>query len=134
MAQGDIKVFQEDADGHYEEVILQEGVALDQLFKVNYGTTLTTAANITKTNHCFKETFFDKSDNSNLTLLNADWEVGDWGVIRPIGDGQATINPENETVIISGGATTKGIGFPILFSCYLIDGDNKYFFIDGGTD
>ncbi len=101
--------------------------------KITYGTELTAAANLTRANHCFKETHFNKSSAANLTLLNADWLVGDWGVIRQI-DEQATIVPEDATVIITGGTKTYGAGSALRFSCYKIDSGDKYFMIDGGSE
>jgi hypothetical protein len=101
--------------------------------KITYGTELTAAANLSRANHCFKETHFNKSSAANLTLLNADWLVGDWGVIRQI-DEQATIVPEDATVIITGGTKTYGAGSALRFSCYKIDSGDKYFMIDGGSE
>lgn len=101
--------------------------------KITYGTELTAAANLSRANHCFKETHFNKSSAANLTLLNADWLVGDWGVIRQI-DEQATIVPEDATVIITGGTKTYGAGSALRFSCYKEDSGDKYFFIDGGSE
>jgi len=65
---------------------------------IEYGTTITAAANLSRANQNFKTTLFDNASTTNLTLLLADWELGDWFVIRQFGDGRATILAENSNV------------------------------------
>ena len=100
---------------------------------VEYGTELTGASNLTRANHNFKTTFFNDSTDRDLELKKADWQEGDWFVIRQFGDGQATIVPEDGNVHLPDTDTTRGKGLDTYLECYKVDGDDIYFHIVGGA-
>ncbi len=105
----------------------------DNLPGTQYGTELSGNSDLTRSDHCFKTTMFNDSEDRDLTLLKADWQEGDWLVIRQYGDGQATIVPEDEDVNLPDWDKTAGKGFVMYIECYNVDGDDKYFSIDGGS-
>lgn len=99
-----------------------------------YGTELTGASiELTRAAHNFKTTFFNDSTDRDLELKKADWQEGDWFVIRQFGDGQATIVPEDGDVHLPDWDKTAGKGYAIYVECYKVDGSDKYFSIDGGS-
>jgi hypothetical protein len=100
---------------------------------VVYGTTITAAANLSRANQNFKTTLFDNASATNLTLLLADWVVGDWFVIRQFGDGRATILAENSNVKLPAWNKTIAKGYDMYIECYSIVGSDKFFHITGGT-
>jgi hypothetical protein len=100
---------------------------------IDYGTTITAAANLSRANQNFKTTLFDNSTATNLTLLLSDWEVGDWFVIRQFGDGRATIVAQNSNVKLPAWNKTIGKGYDMYIECYSISGSDKFFHITGGT-
>ncbi len=103
--------------------------------QVQYGTELSGASiELTRTNHCFKTTLFNDSDDRNLALMKADWEEGDWMVITQFGDGQGTIVPEDANVKLPDWDKTAGKGFKMYIECYNVDGSDKYFSITGGVE
>jgi hypothetical protein len=95
--------------------------------KVQFGTELTAAADLTRANHAFKTTFFNKSTDADLELQLADWTLGDWFVIVQFGDGKATIVAENTNVKLPDEVVTKDSGQTSYIECYKIDGSDKYF-------
>jgi hypothetical protein len=100
---------------------------------IEYGTTITAAANLSRANQNFKTTLFDNASATTLTLLLADWEVGDWFVIRQFGDGRATIVAQNSNVKLPAWDKTIGKGYDMYIECYSISGSDKFFHITGGT-
>lgn len=94
-----------------------------------YGTELTGASiELTRAAHNFKTTFFNDSTDRDLELKKADWQEGDWFVIRQFGDGQATIVPEDANVKLPG--TITGVqGEDIYIECYKIVSSDKYFHV-----
>ncbi len=103
-------------------------------YSISYGTELTAAANLTRAAHVFKTTLFNRATAADLTLQVADWVVGDWFVIRQIGDGAATIVAEDANVKIPTTVTTAGVGETMYLECYKIDGSDKYFVIINGVE
>ena len=103
-------------------------------FNIVYGTELTDAANLTAVAHKFKTTHFNSPSNKDLTLWEADWQPGDWLVIRQYGEGIATITPQNANVKLPDTTKTNGIGQDMYIECYKIDGSDKYFHIINGTE
>jgi hypothetical protein len=101
---------------------------------ISYGTTLTAAADLTRAAHNFKTTLFDRSTAADLDIQKADWAVGDWFVIRQVGDGQATITPEDTDVVLPDWDKTAGKGFDMYIECYKIVGNVKTFHITGGVE
>jgi len=99
---------------------------------VVYGTEITAAANLTRSGHNFKTTMYNRATAADLTLQLADWQRGDWCVIRQIGAGQATIVAQNTNVKLPTWKKTAGVNFDMYIECYLVDGSDKYFHITGG--
>lgn len=99
-----------------------------------YGTELTNAANITVAAHRFKTTHFNSVSDKDLTIQAADWQAGDWFVIRQFGEGVATITPQNANVKLPDTTKTNGIGQDMYIECYKIDGSDKYFHIINGSE
>ncbi len=117
-----------------DTVNLQDALKVnDNLPGVQYGTELTTAADITRSAHVFKTTLWNKATDDDLTLKKADWVAGDWFIIRQVGDGQATIVAEDTNVKLPDWDKTAGEGFDMFVECYKIDGSDKYFNISGGS-
>jgi hypothetical protein len=117
----------------YEDYAKLSEVAGGGSQSIEYGTTITAAANLSRANQNFKTTLFDNSTATNLTLLLADWEEGDWYVIRQFGDGRATIVAENSNVKLPAWNKTIAKGYDMYIECYSIVGSDKFFHITGGT-
>ncbi len=105
----------------------------DSAVKVFYAAEITDTANLVRNDRVLKTSLFNNAADKNLTLLKADWEEGDWMVIRQFGDGQATIVPEDANVKLPDKDSTPGKGQDIFIECYDIDGDDKYFHITNGV-
>ncbi len=101
---------------------------------VQYGAKIEDTANLVRNDRVLKTSLFEHANDKDLTLLKADWEEGDWMVIRQFGDGQATIVPEDANVKLPDKDSTPGKGQDIFIECYDIDGDDKYFHITNGVE
>ena len=111
------------------------GGLLEDMVIVNYGTEVTGASiELTRAAHNFKTTMFNDNIDRDLELKKANWELGDWFVIRQFGDGQATIVPEDANVKLPDEDTTRGIGEDLYIECYKIDGSDKYFHTINGEE
>lgn len=105
----------------------------ENLGGVIYGSVITGNTGLTRNQRCFMTSFFDDSENRDLTLNASDWQEGDWFVIRQFGDGQATIVPQNANVKLPDWDKTAGKGYDMYIECYSVSGSDKYFHIIGGA-
>jgi hypothetical protein len=101
---------------------------------VQFAADITDTANIVRNDRVFKVTLFDSATAKDLTILKADWQVGDYLVVLQFGDGQATILGEDADVKLPDYNKTAGKGLDMYLVVYKIDGTEVFFHIVGGVE
>lgn len=133
MAQGDIKVFQEDVSGYYEEVILTEGITLNELRRLNIAREVTDDDDF-EADDIGNMVVANKASSLTLTIPEAMMVKGDRIPVLPIGAGQVIITVANtDAMYLNDACKTPGQYMPVEIHCIDDTPDAEVYLLYGGT-